>query len=110
MNPIDNPALENLHQRTTQMLIAIDTTPPENIDHIHHQHSYEELRLLVEEWQTNSSNTQRILPQRVWEATAHMFTGEGVTALVPTVADVTVTPHTLHSAPTDDQIDQWRQL
>ena len=49
MTPLDHPALQNLHQRTTAMLTAIDDTPLEDIDHVHYQHYYEELRLLVQE-------------------------------------------------------------
>jgi hypothetical protein len=59
MTPIDHPALEDLHQRTTAMLTAIDDTPLERIDHLHYQHYYEELRLLVEEWLTATTATPR---------------------------------------------------
>jgi hypothetical protein len=59
MTPIDHPALEDLHQRTTAMLTAIDDTPLERIDHGHYPHYYEELRLLVEEWLTATSATPR---------------------------------------------------
>ena len=70
MTPIDNPALQNLHQRTKAMLTAIDDAPLERIDHGHYQHYYEELRLLVEEWQSGTGLQQVARPaaprQRIW--------------------------------------------
>ena len=71
MTPIDHPALENLHQRTTAMLATIDDTPLERIDHVHYQHYYEELRLLVEEWLTATSAIPMALPDQTWVITSH---------------------------------------
>ncbi len=81
MTPIDNPALENLHQRTTAMLTTIDDTPLERIDHGHYQHYYEELRLLVEEWLNATSATPLALPDQTW-----VITRRGVVVGVCTTA------------------------
>ena len=58
MTPINHPALDDLHQRTTAMLTTIDDTPLER-DHLHYPHHYEELRLLVEDWLTATTATPR---------------------------------------------------
>lgn len=58
MTPINHPALEDLHQRTTAMLTTIDDTPLER-DHLHYPNHYEELRLLVEDWLTATTATPR---------------------------------------------------
>ena len=47
MTPINHPALEDLHQRTTAMLTTIDDTPLER-DHLHYPHHYEELRRIAD--------------------------------------------------------------
>ena len=71
MTPLDHPALQNLHQRTTAMLTAIDDTPLEDIDHVHYQHYYEELRLLVQEWLTATNSAPQALPDQSWVITRH---------------------------------------
>lgn len=101
MKPVDNPALENLHQRTRAMLAAIDDTPLERIDHIHYQHYYEELRHLVEEWLTATSATPVDLPDQTWVITRHgvvvgVCTTDTVTALTDGIPDLTVTPIRLY--------------
>ena len=112
MRPIDNPALENLHQRSRAMLTAIDDTPLERIDHGHYQHYYEELRHLVEEWITATGAKPLALPKRTWVITRHgvvvgVCTTDTVTALTAGIPDLTVTPITPCSSAIEDLRARW---
>lgn len=112
MKPTDNPALENLHQRTRAMLAAIDDTPLERIDHIHYQHYYEELRHLVEEWITATSAKPLALPEQTWVITRHgvvvgVCTTDTVTALTDGIPDLTYTPLRLYPSAIEDLRALW---
>ncbi|MBK7721742.1 MAG: hypothetical protein IPI32_05810 [Austwickia sp.] len=112
MTPIDHPALENLHQRTTAMLTAIDDTPLERIDQGHYQHYYEELRLLVEEWLTATSATPLDLPDRTWVITRHglvvgVCTTATAAALTAGIPDLAFTPFSLYPSAIDDLRARW---
>ena len=112
MRPIDNPALENLHQRTRAMLTAIDDTPLERIDHGHYQHYYEELRLMVEEWLTATSAAPVGLPDQSWVITGHgvvlgVCTTDTAAALTAGIPDLTVTRITLCPSAIEDLRARW---
>ena len=112
MRPIDNPALENLHQRTRAMLTAIDDAPLERIDHGHYQHYYEELRLLVEEWRTATSATPGELPDQTWLITRHgvvlgVCTTSTPGSLTAGIPDLAFTPITLCSSAIEDLRARW---
>ena len=112
MTPLDHPALQNLHQRTTAMLTAIDDTPLEDIDHVHYQHYYEELRLLVQEWLTATNSAPQALPDQSWVITRHgvllgvctTTTAAAVTAGIP---DLAFTPISLYPTAIDDLRPRW---
>lgn len=112
MTPINHPDLENLHQRTTAMLTAIDDTPLEAIDHLHYQHYYEELRLLVEEWLTASSATSLALPDQTWVITRHgavvgVCTTATAAALTAGIPDLAFTPISLYPSAIEDLRARW---
>lgn len=112
MTPLDHPALEDLHQRTTAMLTAIDDTPLERIDHGHYQHYYEELRLLVEEWRTATSATPGELPDQTWLITRHgvvlgVCTTTTATALTAGIPHLAFTPITLCPSAIEDLRARW---
>ena len=112
MRPIDNPALENLHQRTRAMLTAIDDTPLERIDHGHYQHYYEELRLLVEEWLTATNATPVRLLDQTWVITRHgvvlgVCTTATAAALTAGIPDLAFTPISLDSTAIEDLRASW---
>ncbi len=114
MKPDDDAGLENLRQRTAAMLTAMDDTAIPQMDATFYQHYVEELRLLLEEWQSATIGPCPVAPQRIWQASRRglplgMFTGEGVTALVCELTDVTFTPHTVHYVVPDDLLDEWRR-
>ncbi len=115
MRPRKNPTLQDLRERTRQMLERIDDTPLAQMDATYYQHYFEELRLLAQEWQARAVQSPPITPTTVWRAERNdawvgMFTEEAVTTLVRELLDVTVTPHILHTTVTDDQLNQWRRL
>ena len=112
MKPLDHPALENLHQRTTAMLTAIDDTPLERIDHGHYQHYYEELRLLVEEWLTATSAIPPDLPDQTWVITRHgvvvgVCTTATAAALTAGIPDLAFTPISLYPSAIEDLRALW---
>ena len=114
MTPIDNPALENLHQRTAQMLTAIDSTRLSDIDHVHYEHYYEELRLLVEEWLTATKNRASPLPDQTWVVTHDglpigLCTTDTATALAAGLEGLTFTPDALYPSVIDDLRERWIQ-
>ena len=112
MTPLDHPALKDLHQRTTAMLTAIDDTPLERIDHVHYQHYYEELRLLVEEWLTATSATPLDLPDQTWVITrlgvvVGVCTTATAAALTAWIPDLAFTPITLCPSAIEDLRGLW---
>jgi hypothetical protein len=112
MTPLDHPALEDLHQRTTAMLTAIDDTPLERIDHGHYQHYYEELRLLVEEWLTATNATPLDLPDQTWVITRHgvvvgVCTTATAAALTTGIPDLAFTPISLYPSAVQDLRALW---
>ena len=112
MTPLDHPALENLHQRTTAMLTAIDDTPLERIDHGHYQHYYEELRLLVEEWLTATNATPVRLLDQTWVITRHgvvlgVCTTATAAALTAGIPDLAFTPISLDPSAVEDLRALW---
>ena len=112
MTPLDHPALEDLHQRTTAMLTAIDDTPLERIDHGHYQHYYEELRLLVEEWLTATNATPVDLLDQTWVITRHgvvlgVCTTATAAALTAGIPDLAFTPITLCPSAIEDLRARW---
>jgi len=112
MTPLDHPALDDLHQRTTAMLAAIDDTPLERIDHDHYQHYYEELRLLVQEWLTATSAKPLALPKRTWVIPRHgvvvgVCTTDTVTALTAGIPGLAFTPISLCSSAIEDLRARW---
>ncbi|GAA4395042.1 hypothetical protein GCM10023153_16730 [Ornithinibacter aureus] len=112
MTPLDHPALENLHQRTTAMLTAIDDTPLESIDHVHYQHYCEELRLLIEEWLTATSTAPPDLPDQTWAITRHggvvgVCTTATAAALTAGIPDLAFTPISLCPSAIDDLRALW---
>ena len=97
MKPIDNPALENLQQRTAQMLTAIDDTPIPQMDTTFYQHYYEELRLLAQEWLTATTSHSPPPPDQTWVITRDglpvgLCTTTTATALTAGTPDLTFTP------------------
>jgi len=112
MTPLDHPALEDLHQRTTAMLTAIGDTPLEAIDHGHHQHYYEELRLLMDEWLTATSATPVDLPDQTWVITRHgvvvgVCTAATAAALTTGIPDLAFTPISLCPSAIEDLRARW---
>ena len=112
MKPLGHPAMEDLRQRTMAMLTAIDDTPLEAIDHVHYQHYYEELRLLVEEWLTATSATPVDLPDQTWVITRHgvvlgVCTTTTATALTAEVPDPAFTPISLCPSAIEDLRTRW---
>ena len=112
MTPLDHPALEDLHQRTTAMLTAIDDTPLERIDHGHYHHYYEELRLLVEEWLTATNATPVDLLDQTWVITRHgvvlgVCTTATAAALTAGIPDLAFTPISLDSTAIEDLRASW---
>ena len=111
MTPINHPALEDLHQRTTAMLTTIDDTPLER-DHLHYPHHYEELRLLVEDWLTATSATPPGLPDQTWVITRHgavvgVCTTATAAALTAGIPDLAFTPISLDSTAIEDLRASW---
>jgi len=112
MTPLDHPALEDLRQRTTAMLTAIDDTPLEAIDHGHYQHYYEELRLLMDEWLTATSATPVDLPDQTWVITRHgvvvgVCTAATAAALTTGIPDLAFTPISLCPSAIEDLRAGW---
>jgi len=112
MTPLDHPALKDLHQRTRAMLTAIDDTPLEAIDHGHYQHYYEELRLLVQEWLTDTHTTSPDLPDQTWVITRHevvlgVCTTATAAALTAGIPDLAFTPISLCPAAIEDLRTLW---
>ena len=112
MTPLDHPAMENLHQRTTAMLTAIDDTPLERIDHGHYQHYYEELRLLVEEGLTATNATPVDLLDQTWVITRYgvvvgVCTAATAAALTAGIPDLAFTPITLCPSAIKDLRTRW---
>ena len=107
MKPIDNPAVENLRQRTAQMLTAIDDTPIRHMDATFHQHYCEELRLLAQEWLTATTSHCPTLPDQTWVITRDgllvgLCTTSTATALTAGIPDLTFTPLALWPSAIDD--------
>lgn len=112
MTPLDHPALENLHHRTTAMLTAIDDTPLKRIDRGYYQHYYEELRLLVQEWLNATSAAPVALSDQTWVITRHgvvlgVCTTTTAAALTAGIPDLAFTPITLCSSATEDLRARW---
>ena len=112
MTPLDQPALGNLHQRTTAMLTAIDDTPLELVDHGRYQHYYEELRLLVEEWLTVTSAAPVDVPDQTWVITRHgvvvgLCTAATAAALTAGIPDLAFTPISLYPSAIEDLRALW---
>ena len=112
MTPIDHPALENLNQRTTAMLTAIDDTRLERINHLHYQHYYEELRLLIHEWLTATIATPPDLPDQTWVITRHgvvlgLCTTATAAALTAGIPDLAFTPISLYPSAIEDLRALW---
>ena len=112
MKPIDNPAVENLHQRTAQILTAIDDTPIPQMDATFYQHYYEELRLLIEEWLTATSATPLDLADQTWVITRHgvvvgVCTSATVAALTAGIPDLAFTPIRLCPSAIEDLGALW---
>ena len=112
MTPLGHPALADLRQRTTAMLTAIDDTPLERIDHVHYQHYYEELRLLVQEWLTATSAAPVDLPDQTWVITRHgivlgVCTTATAAALTAGISDLAFTPISLCSSAIEDLRARW---
>ena len=112
MKPIDNPAVENLRQRTAQMLTAIDDTPVRHMDATFHQHYCEELRLLAQEWLTATTSHCPTLPDQTWVITRDgllvgLCTTSTATALTAGIPDLTFTPLALWASAIDDLRAHW---
>ena len=112
MTPVDHPALENLHQRTTAMLTEIDDTPLERIDHVHYQHYFEELRHLIEEWLSATSATPVALPDQTWVVTRHglvvgVWTATTAAALTAGIPGLAYTPISLSPSAIEDLRGLW---
>ena len=112
MTPLGHPALADLRQRTTAMLTAIDDTPLERIDHVHYQHYYEELRLLVEEWLTVTSAAPVDVPDQTWVITRHgvvvgVCTAATAAALTAGIPDLAFTPISLYPSAIEDLRALW---
>ena len=113
MKPIDNPAVENLRQRTAQMLTAIDGTPIPQMDATFYQHYFEELRLLAQEWLTATTSHSPTLPDQTWVITRDglpvgLCTTTTATALTDGIPDLTFTPLALCPSAIDDLRALWR--
>ena len=114
MRPIDNPALENLHQRTALTLTAIDGARLPDIDDVHYRHYFEELRHLAMEWLTATMRRVSPLPDQTWVVTNKGFpvglcTTASVTALGTGIPGLTFTPQTLYPSVIDDLRQSWVQ-
>ena len=112
MRPIDNPAVENLRQRTAQMLTAIDDTPIPQMDGTFYQHYFEELRLLAQEWLTATTSPCPTLPDQTWVIThgglpVGLCTTTTATALTAGIPDLTFTPYALCPSAIDDLRARW---
>ena len=112
MKPIDNPAVENLRQRTAQMLTAIDDTPIRHMDATFHQHYCEELRLLAQEWLTATTSHCPTLPDQTWVITRDgllvgLCTTSTATALTAGIPDLTFTPFALWPSAVEDLRARW---
>jgi len=112
MRPFDYPALADLRQRTTAMLTAIDDTPLERIDHVHYQHYYEELRLLIDEWLTATNATPLALLDQTWVITRHgvvvgVCTTATASALTAGIPDLAFTPFSLCPSAIEDLRALW---
>ena len=112
MKPIDNPAVENLRQRTAQMLTAIDDTPIPQMDATFYQHYFEELRLLAQEWLTATTSHCPTLPDHTWVITRDgllvgLCTTSTATALTAGIPDLTFTPLALWPSAIDDLRAHW---
>jgi len=112
MTPLDHPALENLHQRTTAILTAIDDTPLDRIDHVHYQHYYEELRLLIEEWLTATNTAPLDLPDQTCVITRHgvvlgVCTSATAAALTAGIPELAFTPISLCPSAIEDLRALW---
>ena len=112
MKPIDNPAVENLRQRTAQMLTAIDDTPIPQMDTTFYQHYYEELRLLAQEWLTATTSRCSTLPDQTWVITrlgvvVGVCTTATAAALTAWIPDLAFTPITLCPSAIEDLRTLW---
>ncbi len=112
MKPIDNPAVENLHQRTAQLLTAIDDTPIPQMDSTFYQHYFEELRLLAQEWLTATTSHSPTLPDQTWVVSRDGFlvglcTTTTATALIARIPDLTFTPYALCASAIEDLLARW---
>ncbi len=112
MKPADNPAVENLHQRTTQMLTAIDDTPIPQMDVTFYQHYFEELRLLAQEWLTATTSHRPNTPDQTWVISRDgllvgLCTTSTATALTAGIPDLTFTPYAVWPSAIDDLRTRW---
>ena len=112
MKPADNPAVENLRQRTAQMLTAIDDTPIPQMDATFYQHYFEELRLLAQEWLTANTSRFSTLPDQTWVVSIDglpvgLCTTSTATALTAGIPDLTFTPYALWPSAIDDLRARW---
>jgi len=112
MKSADNPALESLRQRTADMLAAIDDTPIPQMDATFHQHYYEELRLLAQEWLTATTSRSPTLPDQTWVITSDghpvgLCTTTTATALIARIPDLTFTPYALCASAIEDLLARW---
>ena len=112
MKPADNPAVENLHQRTAQMLTAIDDTPIPQMGAAFYQHYYAELRLLAQEWLTATRSHCPTLPDQTWVITRDgllvgLCTTSTAAALTAGIPDLTFTPYALWPSAIDDLRTCW---
>ena len=113
MKPADNPAVENLHQRTAQMLTAIDDTPIPQMDATFYQHYHEELRLLAQEWLTATTGHSPTLPDQTWVITKGGLpvglctTTTTAAALTAAIPDLTFTPVALCASAIEDLRAHW---
>jgi len=112
MKRIDNPAVENLRQRTAQMLTAIDDTPIPQMDARFYQHHHEEPRLLAQEWLTATTSHRPTMPDQTWVITRDglpvgLCTTTTATALTAGIPDLTFTPLALWPSAIDDLRTRW---
>jgi len=112
MKSADNPALESLRQRTADMLAAIDDTPIPQMDATFHQHYYEELRLLAQEWLTATTSRSPTLPDQTWVITSDghpvgLCTTTTATALTAGIPDLTFTSLAIWPSALDDLRARW---
>lgn len=112
MKRIDNPAVENLRQRTAQMLTAIDDTPIPQMDATFYQHYVEELRLLAQEWLTATTSHCPTLLDETWVVSRDglpvgLCTTTTATALTAGIPDLTFTPYALCPSAVDELRERW---